>query len=133
MGKILGHKEVESHHNQLEDPEYEWGLEGPQLISLPNGKILLSAVCFLPGQPRGKRQRVFFAVSGDVAGPYKTLGPILDSVDDDWQNGENGHAAGIVQENKLLLFYQGRSDTTPWRYGLATIEMQTLLNLSEGL
>ena len=30
-------------------PGYEWGLEGPQLVELPSGDVMLVAVCFLGG------------------------------------------------------------------------------------
>ncbi len=131
IGKIISHEDVSSHHNQLNDPDYEWGLEGPQLIALPNGKILLAAVCFLPGIERGKRQRVFFAIADKVEGPYRTLGPIINPQDEHWQSGETGHAAGIIKDEKLLFFYQARSQHTPWRYGMATVDIPTFLALLE--
>lgn len=130
-GKILGHADVASHHNQLTDPDYEWGLEGPQLIGLPNGKVLLTAVCFLPGQPRGYRQRVFFAVADSVTGPYRSLGPVLNSLANTWEAGETGHAAGLLHEDMLYLFYQGRSVDSPWRYGLATFPLPALSTENE--
>lgn len=128
-GKILSHIDVALHHNQLDDPDYEWGLEGPQLIELPNGKILLSAVCFLPKTERGYRQRVFFALANKIQGPYTSLGPIIHPQDNEWEKGETGHAAGIVHEDKLALFYQARCTTTPWRYGLALVDINSFANL----
>lgn len=126
LGRILGHEGVAAHHNQPDDPDYEWGLEGPQLIELPNGKILLSAVCFLPGLSRGSRQRVFFAIADTVTGPYLSLGPILDSQDNDWESGENGHATGVIFDQELFLFYQGRSQSSFWRYGIAQVDLNVL-------
>jgi hypothetical protein len=131
LGRILSHEDVE-HHNQHDHHDYEWGLEGAQLIGLPSGKVLLNAVCFLPEDaPRGTRQRVFFAIADSVAGPYKTLGPVLDPVPGTWESGENGHAAGVVVGDKLLLFYQGRSfkhGDELWKPGIATINISDIEN-----
>jgi hypothetical protein len=54
VGRILGHADVE-YHNQVDDEDYEWGLEGPQLAALPNGMTVLTAVCFLADRPRCSR------------------------------------------------------------------------------
>lgn len=126
LGSILTHQEV-LHHNQHDHPDYEWGLEGSQLVQLPNGQILLNAVCFLPDGPRGTRQRIFFAIADSVMGPYTSLGPILDPKDNSWESGENGHATALIHEGKLHLFYQARPFShaayNPWRYGLAMFQL----------
>jgi hypothetical protein len=125
LGCILNHESV-PHHNQPGVPDYEWGLEGSQLIELPGGTILLNAVCFLPKGERGARQRVFFAIADDAMGPYHTLGPVLETRGEGWESGENGHAAGIISKDTLYLYYQSRSRGQPdthWRYGLATIPL----------
>lgn len=123
LGQILNHTDV-PHHNQHEYEDYEWGLEGAQLIQLSDKKFLLNVVCFLPQGVRGTRQRVFFALSRDPKGPFRTTGPVLDPLPNDFESGENGHAAGFVHENKLHLFYQSRplSPEAKWRYGLAQFE-----------
>jgi hypothetical protein len=130
LGKILDHREIEWHHNQLGHPEYEWGIEGPQLIQLPSGRILLNATSFLPGGEFSTRQRVFFAIAEDISGPYRSIGPVLDPVRDEWGKGENGHAAGLIYENQLHLFYQGRSsrrsEDHSWKYGLALFSLKEL-------
>ncbi len=134
LGKILDHKEIEEHHNHREHPDYEWGIEGPQLIDLENGLVLLNATCFLSHGRFGTRQRVFFAISENVHGPYKTFGPIIDpKFGPDWESGENGHAAGFLYEERLQLFYQARSgenvlDATAndWRYGRAIFNVSYL-------
>lgn len=121
LGPILTHGEVD-HHNQLDHPDYEWGLEGAQLLELPDGRVLLNAVCFLPDGPRGGRQRVFFAIADRPSGPYRTLGPVLGTEQRGvWESGENGHAAAIVDGTHVALFYQARAlgADAPWRYGLA--------------
>ncbi len=48
------------HHNPRDHEDYEWGIEGAQLVELPDGRVLLNATCFLPTGQRGSRQRVFF-------------------------------------------------------------------------
>lgn len=114
-GRILSHQEV-SHHNQHDHHDYEWGLEGAQLVELPNGLILLNAVCFLPDQPRGKRQRIFFALADNVYGQYSSIGPLLAPVPDSWESEENGHASCVVDGSELVVIYQGRSNVWNWGY-----------------
>jgi hypothetical protein len=125
LGTILEHDEV-SCHNRRGDADYEWGLEGAQLVELPDGRVLLNAVCFTPGAPAGARQRVFFAVASDPAGPYDVLGPVLTPAGGD-TTGENGHATAVVVDHHLMLFFQERdvADGT-WRYGLAAVELSKL-------
>jgi hypothetical protein len=132
-GKILDHHSIAAHHNQHDHPEYEWGIEGPQLIELLNGSILLNATCFLPSGKFGTRQRTFFALAGKVRGPYRSLGPVIQENLHEWESGENGHAAGILEGNQLHLFYQARSKSEEdvhannWRYGIATFDIAPLL------
>ncbi len=122
LGKILDHSEV-PHHNSRDHEDYEWGIEGAQLVELPDGRVLLNATCFLPTGKRGSRQRVFFAVADKVEGPYRTLGPVLDPP----ENGENGHSTVLIDNNELVLFYQSRVQTTNhrWRFGIARCNLDT--------
>jgi hypothetical protein len=115
LGKILDHDEL-PHHNSREQADYEWGIEGPQLVELADGRVMLNATCFLPSGARGSRQRVFFAVAESVQGPYRSIGPVLDPT----EPGENGHSTVMVNGNELTLFYQSRVKTTDhrWRYGI---------------
>ncbi len=69
---------------------------------------------------------VFFAIAEEVRGPYHSLGPVLPPVEDSWESGENGHAAGFVFDNNLELFYQARTANGPWRYGRATFDVNAL-------
>lgn len=116
VGKILDHHDL-PHHNRRDDPDYEWGIEGAQLVELPDGRVLLNATCFLPAGERGTRQRVFFAIADKVEGPYQSIGPVLDPA----EPGENGHSTVMINGNELTLFYQSRVRTTNqrWRYGIA--------------
>ncbi|MCB5203736.1 hypothetical protein LH464_14765 [Neorhizobium sp. T786] len=116
LGKILDHHDL-PHHNRKDDPDYEWGIEGAQLVQLPSGKILLNATCFLPSGPRGQRQRVFFAIADEVQGPYVSVGPVLDPP----HAGENGHSTVLIDQDDLILIYQSRLESTNyrWRYGVA--------------
>lgn len=115
LGPILRHEDIAAHHNQHDEPGYEWGLEGAQLVQLPAG-ILLVAVCFLPNEPPGRKQRVFFAIAASPAGQYKVLGPAIDPPQEGWDSAENGHASVLVKDEALHLFYQARSLTGPWGY-----------------
>jgi hypothetical protein len=120
-GCILRHEDVPD-HNQHDDETYEWGLEGAQLVELPDGRVLLNAVCFLAAHPPGERQRVFFAVATDPGGPYDVLGPVLAPP----RNGENGHATVVVKDGALTLFFQERVGAAGlWRYGLATASLDS--------
>jgi len=120
LGKILDHSAL-PHHNQRDHIDYEWGIEGAQLVELPDGRILLNATCFLPEGPRGNRQRVFFAIAEHVEGPYESLGPVLDP----GGAGENGHATALITGTELTLFYQSRNPMTGyhWRYGIAKYDL----------
>jgi hypothetical protein len=130
---ILEHKDIDWHHNQHDHPEYEWGIEGPQIVELPSGHVLLNATCFLPYGMFGTRQRVFFAMAENINSPFKSLGPVISHSFDPWESGENGHASAIVQEDKLFLFYQARSSENKehptknnWNYGIATFDIDAL-------
>jgi len=131
---ILRHEDIAWHHNRREHPDYEWGIEGPQLVELPNGWVLLNATCFIEDAKFGTRQRVFFALSKDVKGPYASLGPVLTRRENEWESGENGHASAWAMDTDLYLFYQARSQSNPevrennWRYGIAVFSIDQILN-----
>ena len=139
MKSILRHEDIAWHHNHREHPDYEWGIEGPQVIELPGGQILLNATCFIEEGRRGTRQRVFFAVADDVRGPYASLGPVLSTEGAEaWEDGENGHASAWVEGDELFLFYQARSkavaepkEANPWRYGTAVFKIDDILKAAE--
>ena len=132
---ILRHEDIAWHHNRREHPDYEWGIEGPQVLELPDGRVLLNATCFIEEGRRGTRQRVFFALASDVRGPYTSIGPVLTITEDtaEWENGENGHASVIMHEGLLYLFYQARSKTEEapqanrWRYGIAVFDPSDII------
>lgn len=113
QGMILSHAEV-PHHNPRQHPDYEWGLEGSQLLELPGGYVLMVAVCFKPDEIQGLRQRIFFAAARQPLGPYKTLGIAIEPQSDHaWNSGENGHAMAEVFQSDdgqayLRLWHQGR-------------------------
>ena len=127
LGRILDHDHIDWHHNKRDHPDYEWGIEGPQIIELPSGQILLIATCFLEGYPRGSRQRVFFAKASNIEGPYESLGPAIDP-QSEWESGENGHATGYIVGDTLYVFYQARSksEKSRWKYGLALFHISDI-------
>ena len=130
VGKILSHEEV-PFHNQRGSEGYEWGLEGSQLAQLPNGKVVLIAVCFMAENKPGTKQRVFLASSEKVEGPYIPTEPLLEPNQHGLTSGENGHAAVAFYNNSLYLYFQARTaleDSTQnvWRYGYATYELSDL-------
>ena len=97
MGRILSHADIARHHNQHDHAEYEWGIEGAQLLELPDGRVMLNATSFLPTGARGSRQRVFFAVADRVTGPYRSVGPVLEPP----CFGENGHSTALIDGEGL--------------------------------
>jgi hypothetical protein len=118
LGPILCHEHV-PFHNQRGIDGYEWGIEGAQLVELPDGRVLLNAVCFLTGHPAGTRQRVFFAVGDTATGPFEVLGPVLTPAGGDG-SGENGHASAVIDGQELVLLFQERTLSDPlWRIALA--------------
>jgi hypothetical protein len=121
LGCILEHAQVEA-HNQIGDDDYEWGLEGPHLLELPDGRCLLTAVCFLSSRPRGQRQRVLSAVADGPEGPYTVLGPLVEPQTHDG-SGENGHGTAVLSRGQVHLVYQERAgDERPWRYRRAVLD-----------
>lgn len=132
LGCVLDHHAVEG-HNQIDDEDYEWGLEGPHLLELPDGRCLLTAVCFLAAHPRGSRQRILLAVAETPIGPYESLGAFIEPAGDNG-SGENGHGTAVRLGNKVELIYQERSgDGKPWRFmraGLGIAAEPSLLDLT---
>lgn len=122
LGCILDHSRVPC-HNQVGTADYEWGLEGPQLLELPGGGVLLTAVCFLPERPAGHRQRVLLAVADDAAGPYVVIGAAVQPSGPGGA-GENGHGTAVLGRDGLVhLVYQERAgDGKPWRIMRATAD-----------
>jgi hypothetical protein len=131
LGCILDHSRVPC-HNQVGTADYEWGLEGPQLLELPGGGVLLTAVCFLPDRPQGHRQRLLLAVAEEATGPYVVVGAAVKPSGPRGE-GENGHGAAVLGHDGLVHFvYQERAgDGRPWRILRATTEPAALLAVLE--
>jgi hypothetical protein len=130
LGRILGHEEVEF-HNQVGHDDYEWGLEGPHLVQLPDGRALLTAVCFLHDAGPGHRQRLLLCVADDVVGPYRVIGPVLEPASDPPGEGENGHGGAVVVDDRVQLTYQERhGDGRPWHIRRASIDIDALETLA---
>ncbi len=126
LGCILAHPHV-PWHNQHDDPDYEWGLEGPQLLELPEGQILLNATCFLPAVPIRQRQRVFLALADEPTGPYEVLGPVVPDPGDG-PVFENGHATALLHRGRVaLVFHEWTSSDSGWRVRRASAAVGDLL------
>jgi len=120
-GCILDHHQVE-HHNRIDEDDYEWGLEGPHLLQLPSGSVLLTSVCFLRGYPKGSRQRLLLAVADHVSGPYSVIGPVV-APSGPGGSGENGHGSAVLDGDTVHLIYQELSGRRSWhlRHALAPV------------
>lgn len=123
-GLLLRQEDV-PYHCPPGHPDYEWGLEGPQLIELPDSRLLLAAVCFLRNVPRGRRQRVFLAAAQSPADTFRPLG-VLPTTSASWECAENGHPGLLQNGDDIYLFYQARGvglgteqTAHPWRCGVA--------------
>jgi hypothetical protein len=123
LGPILRHEQV-AFHNARGEEGYEWGLEGGQLLELPDGGVLLNAVCFLKGRPPGTRQRLFLGVAASPLGPFELQGPLPLAPG---QRGETGHATATLDEETVAIMLQERAaPSCTWRYALMRIELGAL-------
>ena len=132
LGIVLGHDDVDC-HNPRGCPAYEWGLEGGQIAELPDGRTVLTAVCFLPYGDHGSRQRILLAVADSPEGPYDVLGPALDPIRYAC-GGENGHGTTVVDGGRLHLFFQHRDgDGAPWSLYVTSVAASALATPLEGV
>lgn len=126
LGMVLGHADVAVCHNARGCAEYEWGLEGGELVELPDGRALLVAVCFLPVGAPATRQRLVLAVADDPLGPYTVLGPAIEPKAYG-RPGENGHGAAVVDGSDLHVFFQHRDgEGLPWTLRSASLPAAAL-------
>ncbi|HEV8510555.1 MAG TPA: galactokinase family protein [Gemmatimonadales bacterium] len=107
------------------NPFYEWGLEGGQIMAMPNGTYLLLAVAFeqRPGRDYMPAQRLLFAIYDrnfrliEVSNPILPRSPAWD---------EYGHGSMMIDVNdprRLRLLFQARPanedqafrDSNSWR------------------
>lgn len=116
MGKCLISQEDVPFHNRPDYEHFEWGLEGAKLVQFSESCFLMIGVCFmpLPHQFLGTRQRVFFAASDVIDGPYRPIGmPFIPKYDH--TSGENGHPDILVIDGKVEIIYQEREgEGKPW-------------------
>jgi hypothetical protein len=125
LGPILTHAAV-PFHNQHDDPTYEWGLEGSHIAALPDGRFLLTAVCFLKGNSAGRRQRLFAATANHIEGPYQVHGILMEPTLDGWMSGENGHGYMCAHNGQLHLAFQARQPNGRWHVGLQPFDPAAL-------
>lgn len=115
MGALLTHEDV-PFHNPRNHPDYEWGLEGAQLLELPGGRLLLTFVAFLSQGRRGTRQRLCHALSDGLGQPFRPLEPMITPP----AEGENGHGVTLMQDGQLVTFFQQQSPGMKWRPAFTT-------------
>ena len=125
---ILEQENVPFHNNPTYD-SYEWGLEGGKIEQIDDDLFLLVGVCFLP-LPRGeegKRQRVFFAASHKIDGPYIPLGTPFPPQKYDQPGGEHGHPDAILDGKDFIVIYQERKgDFQPWHLRYSKLDVHKL-------
>jgi UDP-N-acetylglucosamine/UDP-N-acetylgalactosamine diphosphorylase len=123
---ILSDKQVPWHNSHdPANPYYEWGLEGAQLMPLPNGELLMLCVAFekRPGRDYMAAQRLLFALYDSRLNLTAVSNPILPIVKG-WE--EYGHGSMMIDAEdptKLRMLYQARPenidktfrDTNTWR------------------
>ncbi len=125
--KLILMQEDVPFHNKPGSPDFEWGLEGGKLIQVSEDCFLLVAVCFLPlpHDFRGRRQRVFFAASRALYGPYIPLGVAFQPQEQETGSGEHGHSDTIIDGNDLWIIYQERSgEGRPWHLRYVRIDYE---------
>lgn len=116
VGCILEHTNV-PFHNQHADRDYEWGLEGAQVVRLHDRRFLLTAVCFLRHGRPGRRQRLFTALADRIEGPYLGSTPVIEPSRDAWDCGENGHGCAWQKGDDIHVFFQARRPAGKWNIG----------------
>lgn len=127
-----------SWHNSHDagNPYYEWGLEGAQLLPLPDGHILLLSVGFekRPGRDYMAAQRLFFALYDRRLRLLEVSRPIL-PLHPGWDEYGHGHMMIDVNNPRLLrLLYQARPanedrmfrDSNSWRLFEALFDISHL-------
>jgi hypothetical protein len=125
-GPILTDADVPWHNpHHPANPYYEWGLEGAQLLPLPDGNRLLLCVGFerRPSPDYMAAQRLFFALYSPGMKLRAVSDPILPRVPG-WDEYGHGHMiVDAVDPDKLRLLYQARPanvdnifrDSDTWR------------------
>lgn len=123
--RILAQEEV-PFHNKPGDEAFEWGLEGGKMIQVSEKCFLMIGVCFLP-MPHGfigSRQRVFFAASTSMFGPYIPLGTPFQPQKYETNAGEHGHPDTLIIGNDLWIIYQERKGANaPWHLRYAVMDL----------
>lgn len=123
--RILAQEEV-PFHNKPDYEAFEWGLEGAKIIQVSPKCFLMICVCFLPlpNQYLGSRQRVFFAASTSIHGPFIPIGTPFQPQKYETNAGEHGHPDTIIIGNDLWIIYQERKGSNqPWHLRYTVIDL----------
>ena len=117
-------------HNQpgRDDHDYEWCPEGTQIIGLDETHFLMIGVCFLqkPSGCDGERQRVFFAASRSVHGPFIPMGVPFEP---QAAKGETGHPDTVVdRRNQMLhvILQERDGNHKPWGLRRGKVDLPRL-------
>ncbi len=134
LPQLILEQESVPFHNHPTYESYEWGLEGGKIEQLDNELFMLVGVCFLP-MPKGAegtRQRVFFAASIKLDGPYIPLGTPFPPQRYEQPGGEHGHPDTFIYKDKLIIIYQERrGESQPWHLRYATLDLKQLKTYAE--
>lgn len=126
--RLISQEDVPFHNNPNYE-HFEWGLEGAKLIQLAPDCFVIIGVCFMP-KPKeflGNRQRVFFAASQSLHGPFIPLGFPFMPTDSEFKQGENGHPDTLIEGQTLWTIYQERyGDGKPWHLRVASFDLPKL-------
>lgn len=117
-------------HNKPSYEFFEWGLEGGKILQVKETLFVLVGVCFLPlpKGAEGKRQRVFFAASNSLSGPYVPLGTPFPPQQYESGMGEHGHPDAFVSGDELVVIFQERKqDGAPWHLRYATMDLEKFI------
>jgi hypothetical protein len=116
------------------NPLYEWGLEGAQLMAMPDGTYLLLAVAFekRPGQAYMPAQRLLFAAYDRDLRLLEVSNPILPLVPGWDEYGHGSMMLDAADPQRLRLLFQARPrnddeafrDSNTWRLFEAVFDIQ---------
>lgn len=134
IGKRILAQEDVPFHNKPDYEAFEWGLEGAKIIQVSEKCFLMIGVCFLPlpNEYAGSRQRVFFAASTSIHGPFVPIGTPFQPQKYETNAGEHGHPDTLIIGNDLWIIYQERKGASaPWHLRYAVMDLTKFAHHAE--